>query len=362
MDGRLWLEVVKYLLTAFGLPVLSSIFFLIKSALAPTRKQSEIRGFTLQVSETATDVAISSSGRVPLELNSRSWGPTNFVFYCCYRFLLDIPYLLCLRPSSRKNAFAAENIKITENSDLVSTDGRLSPGGIRIVLWLAKTEDMEHLCRSMRHIMIKRAFLFGSRTLAIVGPDFLSDTSQKVELVRVSVDKINLEEITGNKIILRSTRTAFGPGEKKRVIDRSEVPPNVIWIFNTKSNHSIQVLTNKEGRKQYREKRYRTTSLMAIFSEPPLCSDPPGQRFFRNVLLIYLGIATTLIWGSSTDFDFGFAKLSSVEAYFLVIHTLIYVVILLSHFIRYWQLERGKASWAGGTSGCFADGSFIRDG
>ena len=362
MDGRLWLEVVKYLLTAFGLPVLSSIFFLIKSALAPAKKQSEIRGFILQVSETATDIAISSSGRVPLELNSRSWSPTNFVVYCCYRFFLDFPYLLCLRPSSRKNAFAAENVKITENSELISTDERLLPGGIRIVLWLAMTENMEHFCRSVRHIMIKRVFQFGSRTLAIAGPNFFSDSSEKVELVKVSVDKVNLEEIEDNKIILRSTRTAFGPGEKKRVVDRDEVSPNAIWICNGKSSHSIRVLTNKEGRKEFREKRHRATGLMTIFSEPPLCSDPPGQRFIRNVLLIYLGIATTLIWGSSTDFDFSFAKLSSVETYFLVIHTLIYVVILLSHVIRYWQFERGKTSWAGGTSGCFADGSFIRDG
>lgn len=364
MANDIWMELLKYLFAAFAIPAIYSFYSVIKSLISPAEGQegSQLRGFSLQISQSANATAITNSGRVPLELHPRSRNAVSFPIYLAYRIFLDIPYTICLRPSSRKNAFVVSNVKIYRASELFASGGRLLPGGLRVVVWLHENEDRQHFCRSLRQILIKRLCQVDSRHIAVVSSGFFDGEDTKIRLIRVAVDKESLRKEGTKKVILRSRRTSHGHSEEIRYVEKNDIPPNTIWMVETLQDTAFPIQTNREVKKQKKSDKDRGRVIDAIYSVPPLSSDQPRLRLLRHFLIIYLGASVVITFGSETDWNFDFSSLPTLEKFLIVFQIAVFTIVLVSHLVRYLMFERGKRSWAGGTTGCLEDGSFLRNG
>ena len=364
MSNDIWLELVKYLFTAFAIPVIYSFYSVIKSLISPTEGEvrGRLSGFSLQISQSANANAIANSGRVPLELNPRYRNAATFPIYLAYRIFVDIPYIICLRPSSRKNAFVVSNVKIHGASELFTSGGRLLPGGLRVVVWLHENEDSQHFCRSLRQILVKRLCQVDSRHIAVIGAEFFDSEETRIRLIRVAVDKDSLRREGKRKVILRSRKTFHGDSEEIRYVNKSKVPRNTIWIVEASQETVFPIQTNREARKQKKSGSGNSRAIDAMYSIPPLSSDQPRLRLLRYLIVIYLGAAVIITFGSDTDWQFDFVSLPILEKFLVVFQIASFAVVFLSHLIRYFMFERGKRLWAGGTTGCIEDGNFLRNG
>lgn len=230
------------------------------------------------------------------------------------------------------------------------------------MVWLHENGDRQHFCRSLRQILVKRLCQIDSRHIAVIGIDFFDGGEVKVQLIRIAVDKDSLRKEGKRQVVLRSRRTFHGGSEEIRYVDKNEVPINTIWIVAASQETAFPIQTNREVKKQRRSDNSSNGAIDAIYSVPPLSSDQSRLRLLRYLLVVYLGAAVIITFGSDTDWKFDFASLPTLEKFLVAFQIISFVVVFLSHLIRYIMFERGKSSWAGGTTGCIEDGNFLRNG